>query len=115
MYLVALHSLGVGAMLLGAPGWAVRFAGWEGVETPFFVRQAGVFHFVAVFAYLYEHLRYRGVTILVVTKSLALVFLAGTWLSGEQAWSVPFSALADGAMGVAVWLVHHRRRAPNGG
>ena len=109
VWLIAVHSLAVGAMLLFAPGWSVRFAGWEGAEPLFFPRQAGAFHFVVVFAYLYEHYRMAGVRVLVFTKALAFVFLVGAWLFGEVAWSVPFSGFADGAMGLAAWLAHRSR------
>ena len=115
VYLITLHSLAVGVMLLGAPNWAVSFGGWDGVETTFFVRQAGAFHFVVAFAYLYEYLRFRSVTILVVTKGLALVFLLAIWACGEQAWSVPFSGLADGAMGAVTWVAHRRAQIRDGG
>lgn len=110
VWLIALHSLAVGAMLLLAPGWSVRFAGWSGAEPLFFPRQAGAFHFVVVFAYLWEHYRSRGVTVMVFTKSLAFVFLVGAWLLGEVAWSVPFSGIADGAMGLLAWLAHRATR-----
>lgn len=109
--LVVLHSLGVGAMLLGAPAWSTSFAGWSGVDPLFFPRQAGVFHFVVAFAYAWEMARVRGVTILVFTKAVACVFLMGAALLGEAAWSVPFSGVADGLMGVAVLWIHRRVEA----
>lgn len=112
VHLIALHSLVVGGMLLLAPGWATEFGGWSGVSHLFFTRQAGVFHFVVVIAYLGEYRRLRGVTLMVATKTIAFVFLVGAWLLGERAWSVPLSGFADGAMGLLVALVH---RAAAGG
>lgn len=106
VHLIALHSLVVGGMLLLAPGWATQFGGWSGVSHLFFTRQAGVFHFVVVIAYLGEYHRLRGVSLMVATKSIAFVFLVGAWLLGERAWSVPLSGLADGVMGLLVALVH---------
>ncbi|MDX1632011.1 MAG: hypothetical protein R3234_09130 [Thermoanaerobaculia bacterium] len=108
--LVVLHSLTVGAMLLFAPGWSTRFAGWSGVAPLFFPRQAGVFHFVVSFAYVYELVRFRGVTILLFTKAAAFLFLISAGLFGETAWSVPFSGVADGLMGLSVGVVHHLAR-----
>ena len=93
-------------MLLFDAGWATRFAGWPAVHPLFFPRQAGAFHFVVAFAYAYEYARLRGVTILVFTKSVAFVFLVGAWVLGEGAWSVPFSGLSDGLMGLAALVVH---------
>lgn len=112
--LIVLHSAAVGAMLLFAAGWSTRFGGWPAVDPLFFPRQAGAFHFVVAFAYLYEYTRFRGVTILVFTKSVALVFLVVVALLGEGAWSVPFSGAGDGMMGLAALLVHWRVLATRG-
>ena len=108
--LVALHSYAVGAMLLLAPAWAVRFAGWAGADPLFFLRQAGVFHFVVATAYLVELARYRGVAVLVITKGFAAVFLLGFAALATAPWSVPFSGVTDGLMGVAVLAVHRFAR-----
>ncbi len=110
IWLVALHSAIVGLMLLGAPAWSVRFAGWPAASPLFFPQQAGVFHFVVVLGYIQEFHATRGVRLLVATKTIAFVFLISTWLAGEAAWSVPFSGIADGAMGLGVALLDHWRR-----
>lgn len=115
--LVALHSGAVGALLLAAPAWAASFAGWqEEIRPTFFVRQAGVFHFVVMFAYLWEWRRHRSVGILVFTKSLAFVFLIGFWAlslarSTHIPWSIPFSGVADGLMGAVVGLFQRQQPA----
>lgn len=112
--LVAVHSLGVGSLLLFAPRWALDFAGWSTApEALFFPRQVGVFHFVVAFGYLHEYVRYRGVTLLVVTKAMAFLFLVVMKLTGELAWAVLFSGVVDALMGLAVALLHRstRRRA----
>ena len=108
VWLIALHSVVVGVMLLFLPAWSAAFGGWGEASPLFFARQAGVFHFVVAFAYVYEYLRHRGVTILVVTKATAFVFLVTAALLGEPAWSVAFSGVADGGMGLVVLLVHRR-------
>ena len=54
--LIALHSVIVGTMLFVLPQWTMRFAGWEGIDPPFFGHQAGVFHFVLAMAYLVEYM-----------------------------------------------------------
>jgi hypothetical protein len=114
--LIVVHSVAVGALLLFDAGWATRFAGWPAVDPLFFPRQAGAFHFIVAFAYAYEYVRLRGVTILVFTKSVALVFLIGAWVLGEGAWSVPFSGLSDGLMGLTALAVHRvTLRAPAAG
>jgi hypothetical protein len=106
--LIAAHSVMVGLMLVLAPAWSIRFAGWAGAEPLFFARQAGAFHLVVAIGYVIEHLRSGGITLLVCTKTIAFVFLIGAVLMGEEAWSVPFSGVADGAMGALVWAVHRR-------
>lgn len=106
--LIAIHSAGVGLLLLLAPEWSAEFGGWDGVASQFFTRQAGVFHIVVALGYLLEYFRTGGVTFLVVTKSVALVFLTAAFLLGEHAWSVPFSAISDGLMAVVVAAVHTR-------
>ncbi len=108
--LISAHSLAVGAMLMVVPHWAVRFAGWDGVEPVFFARQAGIFHVVLVSGYLIEYFRYRGILLLLTAKSLALVFLVGLSLLEPTAWAVPFSGVVDGVMGAAVWLAARRAR-----
>lgn len=112
--LVALHSVGVGAMLLFAPAWSCRtIGGWTELGPLFFVRQAGIFHFVLAFAYLAEHSRSGTVTILVTAKCCALAFLLACWTFDGVPWVVPFSGIADGAMGLAAWLTH--TSPPRGG
>lgn len=104
--LIVAHSVAVGVMLTFFPAWATRFAGWESLDGFFFTRQGGIFHFVVAFAYTYEWLRLRGVTILVVTKSTACLFLVAATVLGEAAWSVPFSAVGDGLMGLVALAIH---------
>lgn len=102
---VVAHSVAVGLVLVAMPAWGLRFGGWSAVPPLFFPRQAGVFHFAVSFGYALEFLRARGVTLLVFTKSLAVVFLAAATAAGAP-WLVPASAAADGAMIAAVLLVH---------
>lgn len=108
--LIALHSAGIGVALLAFPVWSAGFGGWGEAGPLFFLRQGGVFHLVVALGYLHEHLRHRGVTLLVAAKCAACLFLFGVTLAGESAWSVPLSGLADGAMAVAALLVHRARR-----
>jgi len=101
--LIALHSIAVGAFLLGLTDWSVAFGGWIRAEPRFFAQQAGIFHIVVGIGYLYEYLRYRGVGLLLLAKSTAVVFLLAMTATGEgEAWVVPLSALVDGLMAAAV-------------
>ena len=104
--LISLHSIIVGLMLLFAADWAVRFAGWAGADPIFFIWQAGAFHFVLATGYLVEYSRSQTITLLLIAKSIAFVFLIGGSLLVQTPWSVWFSGFADGAMALTAFLVH---------
>jgi len=106
IYLISLHSVIVGLMLLFAADWAVRFAGWAGADPIFFIWQAGAFHFVLATGYLLEYSRSQTVSLLLVAKTFAFVFLLGGSLLTQTPWSVWFSGFADGAMALTAFLVH---------
>jgi hypothetical protein len=108
--LIAAHSYGVGLALLFLTELGARLGGFGVVQPLFFPRQAGAFHLVVATAYLIEYFLYGGVTILLTTKSIAVVFLAGMTALGGMPWVVPFSGVADGAMGVLLYAVHVRAR-----
>jgi hypothetical protein len=77
IFLISLHSFIVGIMLLFAADWAVRFAGWPGADPIFFIWQAGAFHFVLATGYLVEYSRSQTISLLLIAKSIAFVFLIG--------------------------------------
>ncbi len=104
--LIALHSITVGIMLMFFAEWAVRFAGWHGADPVFFIWQAGAFHFVLATGYLVEYFRWRSISLLLIAKTTAFIFLIGGSVLTDTPWSVWFSGLADGAMGLAAFLVH---------
>lgn len=108
--LIAAHSAVVGILLLFATDWGVALGGWGTVEPPFFARQAGVFHIVVALGYLLEYFRYRGVGLLLIAKTIAVLFLTTSMVLEPQPWVVPLSALGDGAMAFVVYLVHRRSR-----
>lgn len=107
--LIALHSVVVGLLLTFATEWGARFGGFPSPVPLFFPRQAGAFHFVVAGVYLVEYFVYRGVLLLVMTKSIAVVFLAFTTLLCPVPWLVPLSGLGDGLMGLAVVLLRLAR------
>jgi hypothetical protein len=109
--LISLHSFAVGVMLMFFADWAVRFAGWAGADPVFFIWQAGAFHFVLATGYLVEYFRWRSITLLMIAKTIAFVFLLGGSLLAEPPWSVWFSGLADGSMALVAFLVHRAVRS----
>jgi len=106
--LVALHSAAIGLGALAATEWGLKFGGFAGASPLFFPRQVGVFHFVAASAYLIEYFQYRGVTILITAKTIAVVFLLTMMAMEPLPWVVPFSAAGDALMVLAVLAVHLR-------
>ena len=104
--LIALHSIIVGVMLLFFAEWAIKFAGWSGADPIFFIWQAGAFHFVLVTGYLVEYFRWRSISLLLIAKTIAFIFLIGGSVLTDTPWSVWFSGLADGAMALVAFLVH---------
>ena len=104
--LIALHSIIVGVMLLFFAEWAIQFAGWSGADPIFFIWQAGIFHFVLAAGYLVEYSRTKTISLLLIAKTTAFVFLIGGSLLVDTPWSVWFSGLADGAMALTAFLVH---------
>jgi hypothetical protein len=106
IFLISLHSFIVGIMLMFFAEWAVQFAGWSGADPIFFIWQAGAFHFVLAAGYLVEHSRSGTISLLLIAKTTAFVFLLGGSLLYETPWSVWFSGVADGAMALTACLVH---------
>jgi hypothetical protein len=110
--LIALHTYGIGVALLALPEWSLRIGGWETIPPLFFPRQAGVFHLVLGTGYLFEYLRLRSVSLLLVAKACAFVFLIGATLLATVPWFVTFAGVVDGLMGLTVLVVHLRVNRP---
>lgn len=108
--LVAVHSLIIGASFFLIPNLLIRFGGWTVIEPLFFAHQAGAFHVALATAYLVEYFKYRGVTVIISAKSIALIFLLLEAVLEPVPWAVPLSGVADGAMAAVVWWVHRKVR-----
>ncbi|MFN8588261.1 MAG: hypothetical protein U0704_10735 [Candidatus Eisenbacteria bacterium] len=108
--LVVLHSAALGLAAVVAPEWGLRFTGFGTASPMFFARQVGVFHVVVAIAYAIEWRRYRGVSILLMAKTTAVLFLALELANGPRPWIVPVSLAGDAAMAVAVALLAARAR-----
>jgi len=115
VHLIALHSVGVGLALVFATEWGGKLGGFEQVAPLFFARQAGVFHLVVACVYVIDYRRGRGVSLLLMTKCAAVVFLFGETHLDTVPWVVPLSGLGDGLMALAVYLVRQRARVGGGG
>jgi len=56
--------------------------------------------------YLFEYLRLRSVSLLLVAKACAFVFLIGATLVATVPWFVTFAGVVDGLMGLTVLVAH---------
>ena len=64
----------------------------------------------AVYEQYWQQARHVDNELWSYTKMVAVLFLGGMLLIEDLPWIVPFSALGDGAMGLAMTWVHLRRR-----
>jgi hypothetical protein len=107
VWLIAAHSFVVGLVLLFASAWGLTLGGWTVLPPVFFPMQGGAFHLVVAIGYVTEYERHRSVTLLLIAKTIGVLFLVGVWLwSGRTLpWAVPVSAVGDAAMGLATWWI----------
>jgi hypothetical protein len=111
--LIALHSIGVGVLLLFGSHWALRLGGWAEADSLFFVRQGGIFHLIVATLYLVDYFRRDSILPIVIAKSSAVVFLVAMRANGEPAL-VLVSALIDALMLIAVLSVRVLSRGHDG-
>ena len=115
LWLVAIHSLGVGIFLVVAPDAWLQPFGFPMPTDRFFRAQGGVFHFVVVAAYILavgELWRSDAlVRLAILTKGIAVFFLGAYVLFVYPIWGVAFACLGDAGMGILLFLLlrAHRR------
>ena len=105
VFLISLHSLIIGLMLIFASQWVLNFAGWAHVDHLFFPRQSGAFHIILALGYFWEYRSHGTIRLLLLAKATAVIFLLimSPW---REAWSVPFSGVFDGLMLVGMAWIH---------
>lgn len=107
--LIALHSLVTGSALIVLPPALMPLFGYgDHPGERFFQVQGGVLHLVMAAVYLLAAARPRRnrdlVLLSIGAKAAALLFLSAYYLLVDPVWVVGLSGLADGAMGLAVYL-----------
>ncbi len=113
--LVAAHSLVLGAALLARPRAVLALAGWPPEGPIFFPAQAGAFLVILGLGYL-AGLRLRAFAwFLVLSKAVAVAFLAAALLARLAPPVVLPAAVLDGLMGLATAGALLRSRAARGG
>jgi hypothetical protein len=105
VFLIALHSLLIGLMLIFATEWVLGFAGWAHIDHLFFPRQSGAFHIILAVGYVWEYRSHGTIGLILMAKATAVIFLLimSPW---KEAWSVPFSGVFDGLMLAGMAAVH---------
>ena len=107
IFLVSLHSFVLGFTMMVFPSSFLALVGWPALEGPFFPSQAGIFLMLLSLAY-FLGLEHRGmVRFIILSKMAALAFLLFHFLFlGAPSVILP-TALLDGVMGSALWVLYH--------
>jgi len=108
LVLVAIHSLGMGLILIVQPAVLMKFAGFNLDCEHFFPTQGGVFHLLMSVVYLigathvekYHHF----IVFSIFVKAVALLFLMMYCFAAEFKWIVFLSGIGDGVMGLMIFL-----------
>ena len=110
LWAVSLHSLGVGLGLILTTPEAMQNYGFGFCGERFFPVQGGVFHIVMALAYALaarDPGRHFSLVVLTIcAKSMALVFLLSYFFFVARIQTVLFSGIADGLMGLVVFLAY---------
>jgi hypothetical protein len=108
LWLMALHSAGVGFGLILHPDWLMTRAGYLSVNEPFFPVQGGVFHILMAIAYAMaarDMVRHRSLILFsIIVKSTAALFLVLYWLVAARIVVVLVSGLVDALMALVIAL-----------
>ncbi len=110
LFLVALHTFGVGVVLIAAGDTIMSYFGFPHFESRFFQMQGGVFHLLIQYVYYkastdlnrYEYL----ILFSVVIKMTATVFLFSYYFFIEQILMILLSGIADAGMGLIILLLY---------
>ena len=115
LWLIGLHSILVGFGLVFLPASIMPKFGLESYIEGFFPVQGGVFHIVMGIAYLLAGIgieKFKGlITLTILAKFLATIFLLTYFISIKQAWVILASGIGDFVMGVLVLFAFLSYRA----
>ena len=106
--LVAIHSLVMGLTLISQPGVLMEIAGFSPDGEHFFPAQGGVFHLLMFVVYLMGAIHIEKYHYFIVfsifVKLVATFFLIIYCFAAEFKWVVFLSGIADGVMGLIIFL-----------
>lgn len=112
LVLVAVHTFGVGVVLIVVGHPVMGVFGFPYLESRFFQMQGGVFHLLVPYVYYkastdlhrYEYL----IVFSVVIKATASVFLFSYYLFIEQIIMILISGFVDAGMGIIILLLYRK-------
>ncbi len=114
LLLIAVHTFGVGVVLIIAGSDIMMLFGFPELESRFFQMQGGVFHLLIAYVYW---LAYRDpvrnehlVIFIIIVKTTAAVFLFSYYFFIEQVIMVLLSGVVDAAMGAILYCMHRQWR-----
>lgn len=106
--LVAIHSLGMGLILISQPAVLMKFAGFSPDCERFFPAQGGVFHLLLFVVYLMgaTHIEkyHHFIVFSIFVKAVATFFLMIYCFAAEFKWVIFLSGIGDGVMGLMIFL-----------
>ena len=112
LYLIALHSFIVGAVLVVIPFETLEYFGYHNYQGTFFKVQGGVFHLVMSLVYFLAARDLNRIRILIyltiISKFIATVSLFSYYLFIDRIWMVAASGAGDLLMGILVLLLFLR-------
>ena len=108
LWLVALHSIAIGLVLIAQPTLLMTLSGFSSECERFFPTQGGVFHFLMATAYIMGATNIGKYHYLIVfsifVKAVGTFFLIIYCIIVEFKWIVLLSGIGDGAMGLMIFL-----------
>jgi len=108
LWLVALHSIAIGLVLIAQPALLMKLSGFSPECDRFFPTQGGVFHILMALAYVMGATNIKKYHYLIVfsiiVKAVATLFLMVYFFTIEFKWIVLLSGIGDGIMGLIIFL-----------
>ena len=103
---VGVHSVVLGIIIYFFTGGFYRFLLGQPIADPFFVRQSGIFLFLAGLFYLFPlrniHIYHHLIILTIVSKVCAVVFLATNAHLTPSPPMIVLTAAGDGSMAIAL-------------
>ena len=104
LWLIMFHSFANGVGLIIQIPVVMHFFGFGGCHEHFFPAQGGTFHVVMAIGYgmaAWNPIKYRCLIIFsIIVKLCAMVFLLTYYFFFESIWTLLFSGVVDGLMGI---------------